>query len=323
MIVNEVEAQEQIDKIVNDETNNQMSNGRRSSNEKSKNLKPNFMDLINKFGVDGLSFDVDVIKDKEIKKEDLKKIENDNEKEKEKEMKREREIEREKPPERRKSLKVVTNGNNSNKYVNYKANKRNNSGKSYDLKQDVTIVDKTNLNNKENKLSTIKENNDTSKRGSPITSRLDTKTKSETKLNSTVNKMLQQDPKPKERDITELVNNEEINKKTVVELEKCLLSTKIELEYEIKKIKEKYEPQIDSYSKSIDFLKGNPHLKNLSEYEEFIKFKNKFLGKRISPVVRNELYDDSVPTIGGSSVYVLNTPKISSYKPNNINSKFK
>jgi hypothetical protein len=79
---------------------------------------------------------------------------------------------------------------------------------------------------------------------------------------------------------------------------------------EIQKIKDKYLPIIKKHKESIYFLKENPHLKNLKEYNEFTKFKNKIKCQSTTN------FDEENANI--SSVYILNTIKIENYQSNNI-----
>ena len=61
---------------------------------------------------------------------------------------------------------------------------------------------------------------------------------------------------------------------------------------------------------SIDFLKHNPHLKNLNEYNEFNKFKSKIKCQSTTNFDEENAYSNSI--------YILNPIKIEKYKPNNI-----
>ena len=79
---------------------------------------------------------------------------------------------------------------------------------------------------------------------------------------------------------------------------------------EIQAIKDKYLPMIKKHKESISFLKENPHLKNLKEFYEFTKFKNKIKCQSTSN------FDEE--NANTSSVYILNTIKIEKYKSNNI-----
>jgi serine/threonine protein kinase len=350
MIVNDNEIndhhnQQDREVIIKD---NELSNGKKSSTD-LKNIKPNFMDLINKFGVDGLSYDVDVKPNDNLRQSEiLKEIEKQPKeitpfKDTTKELvKKEsfREVTNEKPKDIFKDIPKEPNRKSSTKLNNglnasYKGSKRYPSVKSYDFGQEPSMLDKITISHRDSitnnsKLEIVHESVNESKTKINISKSKElhnsikgnTRNKSDFNVQSTLGKMTLQDSKLTDKELNNIMNNQEINKKSLIELERGLVSVNIEMEEEIRKIKEKYESKIDSYSKSIEFLKTNPHLKNLREYEEFIKFKNKFEGKKISPIIRNEFYDESVPTIGGSSVYVLNTPKISNYKANNINQKY-
>ncbi len=457
MIVNDAEHHDHID-INNDDNQIEMSNIKKSSNDIGKNIKPSFMDLINKFGVDGLSFDVENLLEKDKEKEIIldekfiieKPIEKPNimpnediiitnvkaigtpVKEKEKftkivetptkgkdsqskrfetptkdkdsqskrfetptkiidtptkirdtptkvrdtptkvidtpnkgretptkgrdtpTIKREIPIKGKETPKKAKEICVKENDSTkqntlkeipkpktcdkdkenslrSNNSLRSSGKKYHNNVKSYDFNQEATIVDKILIVNKDKvrygQLETVNERCEYDPKPTPReiinSTRRETRNKSEINIQSTLNKVAMQDSKLSEKELNELLSNQVINKKSIQELESGLILAHLEYEEELKKLKEKFESQFNSYSKSIEFLKTNPHLKNLKEYEEYIKFRNRFQDRRIAPVERNEFYDETVPTVGGNSVYILNTPKISNYKPNNINQKFK
>ena len=78
-----------------------------------------------------------------------------------------------------------------------------------------------------------------------------------------------------EKNISELINDPDINQKKIGELENDLKVINKEMEEEIHNIKKRYEKKIKKFNESIEFLKSNPHLKNLNEYESFNKFKHK------------------------------------------------
>ena len=411
MIINDGEAHDNVYKNKSQSVM-EMSNGKKSPNEIVKTSKPSFMDLINKFGVDGLSFDVDNIKEKEIilddkytveKSKENTKLNSDEDKKvvevnskethsKEKEIITNRietptkEIQKSNNNERitpNKGVKTPTkeketpqiiketptkgkisstkvketstkekenakqnnvrafpkpkqsetekeNSIKSNKSIRSSGMKYHNNVKSYDFLQDSAIIDKilkVQPKARHSNLEIVNEKIEYDTKPTPIkiknSIRKETHNKSEINIQSTLNKVAMQDTTLSERELNEMIGNPELNKKSIKELETAIILAQIEYEEELKRIKEKFESQYFMYSKTIEFLKKNPHLKNLKEYEEYIKFRNRFQDRRIAPRERNEFYDETVPTVGGNSIYVLNTPKISNYKPSNINQKFK
>lgn len=357
MIVNDNDGNdhEQKEIIIND-NHNELSSGKKSSNDITTNIKPNFMDLINKFGVDGLSYDVDIksnenLRQSEVFKEfgkskeliaDIRKSDNVSMKDRHREIINKEssneiieEIKKESMMDtsRESDINSCSKLNNGFAYSS-KGSKRYPTIKSYDFGQEPSILDKITISQKDimnnnSRLEIVHEISNESQikeiilrpkeRNNSIKN--NTRNKSDFNMKSTLSKMTFQDSKLYDKELNYIMNNKEINKKSLTELERGLSDLQIQMEKEIRKIKEKYESNINSYSKSIEFLKFNPHLKNLKEYEEFLKFKNKFQNKKIPPIIRNEFYDESVPTIGGSSIYILNTPKISKYNANNIKQK--
>ncbi len=123
--------------------------------------------------------------------------------------------------------------------------------------------------------------------------------------------------------IKELVDDEEVNRKTLPEVEKAMNDLNEEMEEEIKAIKLKYEKKVKKLKNSAEFLRTNPYLKNIKEYAEFSKFKSKFeagrLGTMKSSFGDGDDYDISVG--GCNSIYAKKAPKISDYKSNNIKNK--
>ena len=141
-----------------------------------------------------------------------------------------------------------------------------------------------------------------------ITSSQRQKTKSESELlshKSNNKKIILTDD-----EIEILANDSDINKKILPELITNLAYLENQMNKEIEMIKEKYLKKIEKHEKSIDFLEQNPYLKNLNEYNEFNKFKNK-----IKCQSTTNFDEENANT---NSIYLLNPIKIEKYKPNNI-----
>lgn len=141
-----------------------------------------------------------------------------------------------------------------------------------------------------------------------ITSSQRQKTKSESELlshKSNNKKIILTDD-----EIEILANDSDINKKILPELITNLAYLENQMNKEIEMIKEKFSKKIEKHKMSIDFLKQNPYLKNLNEYNEFNKFKNK-----IKCQSTTNFDEENANT---NSIYLLNPIKIEKYKPNNI-----
>ena len=252
------------------EGNNNYYYGKSTSNLMN-GFNYNYMDLINKYGMNGLSYEEknDKKSEKENKNEEK---ENDN-------------------------IKLI-----------YQENKKiSNGGNS------TTSNSSINNNNSSNNLDTftnkLNQNNNIKKHQRPPLSSnnlLRNKNKSESELmrnNSEKKCILSQE------EIQNLVNDPEINENSLPELITRLAGMENQMNREIEKIKNKYLPIINKHKNSISFLKENPHLKNLKEYNEFNSFKNKIK-------CQSTVFDDE--NANSSSVYVLNTVKIANYQSNNI-----
>lgn len=119
-------------------------------------------------------------------------------------------------------------------------------------------------------------------------------------------------------ELIELLEDNDLKLMGVGVLEENLNKTYISIEREIELIREKYQNKIKKYNTALDFLRNNPHLKNLKEYEDYSKF-SKFLDQtKFSAYSNNE-----EGSIGGSSFLPLNNVKVHKYKDNNINAKNK
>ena len=239
----------------------------------------NYMDLINKYGMNGLSYDEK--KDRTIQEKEILHIQK------------------------------KSNGNNIN-IINQENKKFSNGGNS-------TASNSVNINkeNKQNNNNNINHNNNNNKNNiitknkvhklplsSVVSSRIK-KNKSELPKNSYGN-----DINLSEEEIQSLINDSEINENSLPELITHLAGMENLMNREIQAIKDKYLPIINKHKESISFLKENPHLKNLKEYNEFTKFKNKIKCQSTTNL------DEENANI--SSVYILNTIKIENYQSNNI-----
>jgi len=115
--------------------------------------------------------------------------------------------------------------------------------------------------------------------------------------------------------VFEFIRNDDLNLKNIKELEIDATEIENEFEDEIKKLKGKYEKKINTYKYLIEFLKKNPYLKNIKEYESFTKFMGRFENIKLTT---KSVKDDDAATINANSIYVLNPIKISDYKPSSF-----
>ena len=112
-----------------------------------------------------------------------------------------------------------------------------------------------------------------------------------------------------EEDLKLLCLNEKINDRGLPELITELAGLENKMNQEIQKIKEKYEPIIKQHKEGIKFLKQNPFLKNIKEYENFENFKKKMKFNTIDDMENRSI---------SSSIHNLNKIKISFYQANDI-----
>ena len=103
--------------------------------------------------------------------------------------------------------------------------------------------------------------------------------------------------------------NEKINKRELPELITELAGLENKMNHEIQKIKEQFEPIIKQHKEGIKFLKQNPFLKNIKEYENY----NNFI-KSMKFSNNDDMDNRSI----SSSIHNLNKIKISFYKSNDI-----
>ena len=111
-----------------------------------------------------------------------------------------------------------------------------------------------------------------------------------------------------EEELKILCLNEKLNDKGLPELITELAGLENKMNQDIQKIKEVYEPIIKQHKEGIKFLKQNPFLKNLKEYENFENFKKKM------KINMDDMENRSI----SSSVHNLNKIKISFYRANDI-----
>ena len=103
--------------------------------------------------------------------------------------------------------------------------------------------------------------------------------------------------------------NEKVNKRELPELITELAGLENKMNHEIQKIKEQYEPIIKQHKEGIKFLKQNPFLKNIKEYENY----NNFI-KTMKFSNNDDMDNRSI----SSSIHNLNKIKISFYRSNDI-----
>jgi serine/threonine protein kinase len=313
-----------INKYNNNNNNNNKNhfnpNGKSCSNIMN-GYNYNYMDLINKYGMNGLSFDeknlskeenililnkcnsnlnysnVNIINNSENRKsnggsnniiitQENKKISNGG----------------------GSSTQTISNQNslnNNNNNNNNTNNKISNSSKKkrppVRVQSEIYNINNNNYNNNTNNNNIYKKKNK-SETESEINKELSLKLKNYDSNENTI--------KYSEDDIKNYANDNNLNVFSLPELITQLAGMENQMNREIEKIKEKFLPMIEKHRNSIDFLKKNPHLKNLKEFNEFNKFKNKIKYQSIS-----NLDEENANT---NSIYVLNSIKIEKYQPNNI-----
>jgi len=124
-------------------------------------------------------------------------------------------------------------------------------------------------------------------------------------------------------DLIELLKDNELKYKNSTSIQRDLNETYWELEKEIEFIKQKFQNKIKKYNNAIEFLKRNPHLNNLKEYEDYMHF-SKFLdNSKISNYSFKSHNGGNDESIGVASFLPHHEIKVVKYKDNNISSKFK
>ena len=248
----------------------------------------NYMDLINKYGMNGLSYE----EKNQDKKSEEKDVINDNIKLIYQENKK------------------ISNGGhstasnssiNNNNSSNNIDNKLNNNNIIHSKKHQKPPLSSNNLLRNKNK-SEIEVMKNENNNNSNINN--NNKYNNNNYYNNKGKKI-----NLSQEEIQSLVNDNEINENSLPELITRLAGLENQMNREIEKIKNKYMPNIIKHKNSISFLKENEHLKNLKEYNDFNSFKNKMK-------FQSSVFDEE--NANSSSVYVLNTIKVANYQSNNI-----
>ena len=112
-----------------------------------------------------------------------------------------------------------------------------------------------------------------------------------------------------EEELKLLCMNEKLNKRVLPELITELAGLENKMNQEIQKVKEQYEPMIKQHKEGIRFLKQNPFLKNIKEYENY---------KNFIKTMKISTNDDMENRSVSSSIHNLNKIKISFYQSNDI-----
>ena len=194
------------------------------------------------------------------------------------------------------------NNNNNNSFNKNSPNKINSNSKNK-KRPPVRIQSEIyNNNNNNNYLNNVLKKKNKSETESEINKEISLKLNNYDSNENTL--------KYSDEDIKNYANDNNLNKFSLPELITQLAGMENQMNREIEKIKEKFLPMIEKHKNSIDFLKKNPHLKNLKEFNEFNNFKNKIKYQSIS-----NLDEENANT---NSIYVLNSIKIEKYQPNNI-----
>ena len=112
-----------------------------------------------------------------------------------------------------------------------------------------------------------------------------------------------------EEELKSLCLNEKLNKRVLPELITELAGLENKMNHEIQKVKEQFEPIIKQHKEGIKFLKQNPFLKNIKEYENYKNFI-----KTMKITTNDDMENRSI----SSSIHNLNKIKISFYQSNDI-----
>lgn len=120
--------------------------------------------------------------------------------------------------------------------------------------------------------------------------------------------------------ISEYINDTEVNSLGLKDLEEQVGVIESEYQQELEKLIEKYENKIKKFKISAEFLKKNPYLKSVKEYESFTKFMDRFDNiKSVNKAGDSTLIkDEDIASLNANSIYVLNPIKISDYKPSSF-----
>ena len=166
------------------------------------------------------------------------------------------------------------NNNNNNSFNKNSPNKINSNSKNK-KRPPVRIQSEIyNNNNNNNYLNNVLKKKNKSETESEINKEISLKLNNYDSNENTL--------KYSDEDIKNYANDNNLNKFSLPELITQLAGMENQMNREIQKIKDKFLPMIEKHKNSIDFLKKNPHLKNLKEFNEFNNFKNKIKYQSIS-----------------------------------------
>jgi len=337
MIVNDDLQEEKKNRISSEKYRLKDSIQISQSNQSNFNQKSqyNFMDLINKFGVNGLSYDEEREKRENVRESRVSNVSNlsnipnvsNNNKNLKSEFKNSQNSHNQNS-----HMKTIKSFDNVATLIEKKKNKAN----------DVTVLTSNEINVHQSNNGVNSSNSALSGLSSYLTPKeifnsvkKENKNKSENLVPS-INKIINSQNSASNQknsnfpptgislsdiDVNELVKDSEINTKTQNDIEKILISTYSEMEEEIKQIKSKYEKKALKYQNSLQIFKSHPHLRNLKEYEEYKKFKNRFENIKLATIKGTLVDENDCSLTLGNSVYVMNQPKISNYKSSNITNK--
>lgn len=345
MIVNDDLQEEKKNRISSEKYRLKDSIQISQSNQSNFNQKSqyNFMDLINKFGVNGLSYDEEREKRENVRESRVSNVSNvsnipnvSNNKNLKSEFKNFQNSQN--SQNQNSHMKTIKSFDNVATLLEKKKNKAN----------DVTVLtsNEINVHQSNNGVNSSNSALSGSSALSGLSSHLtpkeifnsvkkENKNKSEN-LVSSINKIINSQNSASNQknsnfpptgislsdiDVNELVKDSEINTKTQNDIEKILISTYSEMEEEIKQIKSKYDKKALKYQNSLQIFKSHPHLRNLKEYEEYKKFKNRFENIKLATIKGTLVDENDCSLTLGNSVYVMNQPKISNYKSSNITNK--
>ena len=194
------------------------------------------------------------------------------------------------------------NNNNNNSFNKNSPNKINSNSKNK-KRPPVRIQSEIyNNNNNNNYLNNVLKKKNKSETESEINKEISLKLNNYDSNENTL--------KYSDEDIKNYANDNNLNKFSLPELITQLAGMENQMNREIQKIKDKFLPMIEKHKNSIDFLKRNPHLKNLKEYKNFNEFKNRIRCQTTGNL--DEQKNES------NSLYILNKIKISNYQSNDI-----
>ena len=118
--------------------------------------------------------------------------------------------------------------------------------------------------------------------------------------------------------LSDLINDSSVNNLTTVELKSKILTIEEEMKNEIQKIKEFYKQKLFKYKISLQFLKEYQFLKNLSEYNDYLKFTNKMRKKIEFPKEKIKINKekDKIYRINAQNININNNINFNEYNNN-------